>query len=302
MNQRDKELITNKTSLTNQPGDLATRGLQIANKLAEQNAKTVKQFIDEQYSTNSLGMKFRLISAGKFIMGSPQTEEDRRDDEDQHEVTISKAFWIGDHAVTQSQYEKVMGKNLSYFQGHKSNEVQGDRSNHPVEAVLWDHAVEFCKRLSEFPDEKKAGRVYRLPTEAEWEYACRAGTTTAFSFGESPLSLGDFAWYRENSDQQTHRVGEKKANAWGLYDMHGNVWEWCSDWYGEYPKRAVTDPIGPNVGSYRVLRGGRYFSVAADCRSANRYGGGPWDSYSYIGFRVALSFPSGIPQSMEADR
>jgi formylglycine-generating enzyme required for sulfatase activity len=290
MDQKGKEIITNKTSITTQSSGLASRGLQIANKLTEQNAKTVKQFIDEKYFTNSLGMKFRLIPAGTFIMGSPETEEDRDYEEDQHEVTISRAFWIGVHEVTQKQYEGVIGTNPSWFQG---NNVKADSSNHPVEAVLWDHAVEFCKRLSEFPGEKKAGRVYRLPTEAEWEYACRAGTTTAFSFGESPLSLGDFAWYRENSDQ-THLVGEKKPNAWGLYDMHGNVWEWCSDWYGEYPKRAVTDPIGPNVGSKRVLRGGRYFSVAGDCRSANRYGGGPWDIYSYIGFRVALS-SSGIP-------
>jgi formylglycine-generating enzyme required for sulfatase activity len=205
---------------------------------------------------------------------------------------------MGVYEVTQKQYEKLIGTNPSWFQ---RNNVEADSLNHLVEAVLWDHAVEFCKQLSEFPEEKKAGRVYRLPTEAEWEYACRAGTTTAFSFGESPLSLENFAWYRENSDQQTHQVGEKKANAWGLYDMHGNVWEWCSDWYGEYPKRAVTDPIGPNVGSYRVLRGGSWNAEAALCRSAFRVGYVPSYRNSNFGFRVALS-PSGIPKSSEADK
>jgi|688.fasta_scaffold93100_3 hypothetical protein len=150
-------------------------------------------------------------------------------------------------------------------------------------------------RLSELPAEKALGRVYRLPTEAQWEYACRAGSKTAFSFGESSKSLGDYAWFYENSNRQTHPVGEKKANAWGLYDMHGNVREWCSDWYGEYPKGAVSDPEGPKEGSYRVNRGGGCSSPDVTCLSANRRLDGPSSRLECIGFRVALS-PSGIPK------
>ena len=185
---------------------------------------------------NSIGMKLVLIPKGTFTMGSPESEQYRFELEAQHEVTISKDYYLGLTEVTQGQYEKVMGTNPSYFRGNK---VQGESSNHPVEEVSWEDAVEFCKKLSELPEEKKAGRVYRLPTEAEWEYACRAGSKTAYSFGADSKSLVDYAWFRENSGYQTHPVGEKKANAWGLYDMHGNVWEWCSDWYGEYPKGTV---------------------------------------------------------------
>ena len=151
------------------------------------------------------------------------------------------------------------------------------------------------------PEEKSAGRVYRLPTEADWEYACRAGSKTAYSFGESSKSLGDYAWFDGNRNNQTHPVGEKKANAWGLYDMHGNVWEWCSDWYGEYPKGAVSDPRGPKEGSRRVVRGGGWCYEAADCRSADRRGSYPFNRSHDLGFRLALS-PSGIPQSPEADK
>jgi formylglycine-generating enzyme required for sulfatase activity len=219
-----------------------------------------------------------------------------------------------------------MGTNPSFFQG---SEIQGDSSNHPVEQVSWDDAAEFCKRLSDLPEEKKAGRLYRLPTETEWEYACRAGTATTYSFGESSQSLGDYAWFGNNSGSKeldsdalwakmkynqdeyfdtlssagcvTHPVGEKKPNAWGLYDMHGNVFEWCSDWYGEYPKSAVSDSSGPNECSDRVFRGGSWEDVAACCRSAHRNGFDPSSSFNVLGFRVALSF-SGIPQSQEADR
>jgi formylglycine-generating enzyme required for sulfatase activity len=175
---------------------------------------------------------------------------------------------------------------------------------YPVETVSWEDAVEFCKKLSELPEEKKAGRVYRLPTEAQWEYACRGGSKTAFSFGENSKSLGDYAWFGENSNGQTHPVGENKANAWGLYDMQGNVWEWCSDRYGDYPKGAVSDPVGPREGSYRVVRGGGWRNKAAHCRSALRFRGLPssrkgGDEPSFrdagYGFRVALS-SSGIPK------
>jgi formylglycine-generating enzyme required for sulfatase activity len=192
--------------------------------------------------TNSIGMKLVLIPKGTFMMGSPKSDEGRQWDETQHEVTISKDYYLGVYEVTQAQYEKVMGKNPSYFQGAK---VGNENADLPVENVSWDDTVEFCKKLSDLPEEKKAGRVYRLPTEAEWEYACRAGGVTAFSFGESSESLGDYAWFDENSRRQTHPVGQKKPNAWGLYDLHGNVWEWCSDRYGEYPQGAVSDPPCP---------------------------------------------------------
>jgi formylglycine-generating enzyme required for sulfatase activity len=247
--------------------------------------------------TNSIGMKLVLIPKGTFMMGSPESEEGRQKDETQHEVTISKDYYLGVTEVTQGQYEKVMGTNPSWFQ---KSRVQGsDNSRYPVDNVSWEDAIEFCKKLSDFEEEKKAGRVYRLPTEAEWEYACRAGSKTAFSFGESSNSLGDYAWFDGNSNGQTHPVGEKKANAWGLYDMNGNVEEWCSDWFGEYPKGAVSDPVGPREGSFRVIRGGGWDLEAPFCRSAYRRRLDPSLRRYYIGFRVALS-PSGIPKSPEA--
>ena len=243
--------------------------------------------------TNSIGMKLLSIPKGTFTMGSPIEEEGADNDEEQHQVTISKDYYLGVTEVTQGQYEKVMGTNPSHFQ--KRVIRKSDSSMHPVEQVSWEGAVEFCKKLSELPEEKKAGREYRLPTEAEWEYAYRAGGKTAYSFGESSKSLGDYAWFSGNSNDQTHPVGEKKANAWVLYDMHGNVWEWCSDWYGDYPKGAVRDPRGPQDGSIRVLRGGGWFSGAARCRSADRNRLSPAVGDFDIGFRVALS-PSGIPK------
>ncbi|MFN7735524.1 MAG: formylglycine-generating enzyme family protein [Pirellula sp.] len=243
--------------------------------------------------TNSIGIKLVLIPKGTFTMGSPIEEEGRNEDEEQHQVTIGKDYYLGVTEVTQGQYEKVMGTNPSHF--HKRVIRESDSSMCPVESVSWEDAVKFCKELSDLPEEKKAGRVYRLPTEAEWEYACRAGSKTAYSFGASSKSLGDYAWFVENSGQQTHPVGEKKANAWGLYDMHGNVWELCSDCYGAYPKGAVSDPSGPNKGSIRVLRGGGWNFQAAFCRSALRIRFDPSYRNDGVGFRVALS-SSGIPK------
>jgi formylglycine-generating enzyme required for sulfatase activity len=251
-----------------------------------------KTMSSDKEITNSIGMKLVSISAGTFMMGSPESEEERSEDEVQHEVTLTKDFYLGVTQVTQAQYQKVMGENPSYFQGDK---VKGDSSNHPVEMVSWEDVVEFCKKLSALPEEKAAGRVYRLPTEAEWEYACRAGSTTAFSFEESPEQLGDYAWYDDNSGDRTHPVALKKPNALGLFDMHGNVWEWCSDCYGEYPEGAVSDPTGSEEGSIRVLRGGSWHYEAAGCRSASRAGGSPSFRDNFIGFRVALS-SSGIPK------
>jgi formylglycine-generating enzyme required for sulfatase activity len=248
--------------------------------------------------TNSIGMKLMLIPKGTFMMGSPESEQGRFENETQHDVTISKDYYLGVYEVTQAQHEKVMGKNPSHFQGAI---VGNENADLPVENVSWEDAVEFCKKLSDLPEEKKAGRVYRLPTEAEWEYACRAGSKTSYSFGSNSKSLGDYAWFVDNSSEHTHPVGEKKANAWGLYDMHGNAWEWCSDRHGAYPKGAVSDPSGPNRGTSRVIRGGGWDLGAAVCRSAFRLRYTPSFRNIYLGFRVALS-PSGIPKSPAADK
>ena len=232
-----------------------------------------------QAATNSIGMKLRLIPAGEFMMGSPGTESDRRADETQHRVSITKPFYLGVTEVTQEQYQKVMGSNPSKFKGPQN----------PVEQVNWSDAVEFCRKLSAMPAEKTAGHVYRLPTEAEWEYACRSGTTTAYGFGDDASRLGDYGWFRSNSDSGTHPVGEKKPNAWGLYDMHGNVWEWCQDWYGAYPSGSATDPTGATSGSFRVFRGGSWYFIARICRSAYRDRDTPGYRIYFLGFRVLRS-------------
>lgn len=293
MDQKGKELITNKTSLTTQPGGLASRGLQIANKLAAQNPKTVEQLIDEQYFTNSLGMEFRLIPAGTFTMGSPETEKGRYDNEKQHQVTITKPFWIGITQVTQSQYERVIGNNPSY---HQREVVGGDSSNHPVEEISWEEAVRYCRRISELSEIRKGKCIYRLPTEAEWEYSCRAGATTTFCFGEDEVLLPEYAWIKSNSDGKTHPVGQKKPNNWGLRDMHGNVLEYCSDFFrNKYPGKHTVDPTGPKNGygpkndHFRLIRGGRRNSDAGQCRSSRRIGVAGPGNYS-IGFRVAMDF------------
>ena len=236
--------------------------------------------------TNSIGMRLVLIPKGTFTMGSPENEKGRDENEAQHEVTISRDYYLGIHEVTQSQYEKVMGENPSFFQ-HAAETL-----DHPVETVTWFDAVKFCKRLSELPEEKMAGRVYRLPTEAEWEYACRAGSKSAFPLeDEDDLGfLALYGWFKGNSSGQTHGVCQKKPNSWDLYDMHGNVWEWCSDRYGEYPEGPVIDPVGPDEGSRRVVRGGFWDCDAQYCRSAQRFKRIPSiPPDSYIGFRVALS-------------
>jgi len=248
--------------------------------------------------TNSVGMKLVLIPKGRFLMGSPPDEVGSHDSKRRHEVTISRDYYLGVHEVTQAQYKKVMGKNPSYFQGDQvaerhpqTNRVvkDVDSSNHPVESVSWDEAVEFCQRLSALPEEKKAGRVYRLPTEAEWEYACRAGSQTVYGYGNNAESLGEYAWYDGNSGSKTHSVGQKKPNAWGLHDMHGNAWEWCSDWFGAdyYTQSPKDDPKGPLSGSFRVLRGGSWLNPAGFCRSAHRDGRFPDYRNLNLGFRVS---------------
>jgi formylglycine-generating enzyme required for sulfatase activity len=229
--------------------------------------------------TNSVGMKFRLIQPGTFMMGSPESELGRYSDEGQHQVTLTKQYYMGNYPVTQSEYARIMGSNPSQFKG----------DCHPVEQVSWEDATEFLKKLNGLSEERTAGRFYRLPTESEWEYACRAGSSRAYCFGEDEARLGEYAWYGKNSGNKTHPVGQKKPNAWGLYDMHGNVWECCSDWFGEYPSGAVTDPTGASTGSSRVRRGGGWNFGAANCRSASRYWYDPSIRDDERGFRLALS-------------
>ena len=221
--------------------------------------------------TNSPGMEFVWIPAGSFVMGSPMGDEGRLRGELRHEVRISQGFWIGEYEVTQGEWEALMGTNPSGF----SNCGQ----QCPVEQVSWEDTQEFIRRLNS--RESGSGHVYRLPTEAEWEYAARAGRT-GVRYGE----LDEIAWYWDNSEGKTHPVGQKRANAWGLHDMLGNVWEWTVDWYGEYPSGAVTDPKGPESGSYRVLRGGCWDINARNVLSANRYAGAPSYRGSSIGFRL----------------
>jgi formylglycine-generating enzyme required for sulfatase activity len=176
------------------------------------------------------------------------------------------------------------------FRSDNATRMPGeDTSRHPVEMVNWDEAVEFCRRLSSTPAERAARRVYRLPTEAEWEYACRAGTTTLWYYGGDEAGLGQYAWFDKNSDGTTHPVGEKKPNAWGLYDMQGNVWQWCADRFSAdyYKQSAPSDPVGPSTGVSRVLRGGGLRNRAPFCRSAYRFKYG--NTYrSGFGFRVVL--------------
>jgi len=227
------------------------------------------------------------IQPGSFAMGSPASEVDRSGDEGpQTTVTISRGFWMGIYEVTQWEYTNVTGlANPSYF---------GGDVNRPVERVYWVDATNYCARLTS--RERGAGRipsgyVYRLPTEAEWEYVCRAGTSTRFSHGNDTgyLELGNYAWYNVNSGNTTHPVGGKGANPWGLYDMHGNVWEWCQDWYGGYPGGVVSDPTGPASGSDRVFRGGGWTSDGRYCRSAPRKWLSPTSRINFIGFRVVLA-------------
>jgi len=229
--------------------------------------------------TNSIGIKLVLVPAGEFLMGSPDSDRNAYEDErPQHPVKITRPFYLGVTEVTQEQYERVMDENPSKFEGDPQR---------PVETVRWKDAVEFCRRLSE-----KEGKTYRLPTECQWEYACRAGSTTRWCFGDSAEQLPDYAWYAANLVRTSRPVGQKKPNAWGLYDMHGNLWEWCSDWYDRdyYRNSPRNDPAGPSssAGLGHVVRGGCWSNLPRNCRSAVRHcEPHGWDLF-YQGFRVSL--------------
>ncbi|MBI3869181.1 MAG: formylglycine-generating enzyme family protein [Verrucomicrobia bacterium] len=260
--------------------------------------------------THFPGMVF--IPQGTFVMGSPASEKERDSAETQHAVILTKGFWMGQREVTQGEFLSVIGSNRSYFKngvnalspgtgGKVTNELR-----HPVEQVSWIDATNYCGKLTQ--RDRAAGVIpvdyaYRLPTEAEWEYACRGGTTNAFSFGTAiRQGMANFYTLQEYDSAvgsqskpgnvpiyRTIEVGSYAPNAFGLYDMHGNVWEWCSDWYGNYPTGVVTDPVGPTSGDGRVIRGGHWGYSGRDCRAARRYDYNPDIRGHSVGFRVVLA-------------
>ncbi|MCP5531011.1 MAG: SUMF1/EgtB/PvdO family nonheme iron enzyme [Opitutaceae bacterium] len=244
--------------------------------------------IGQPWTISDLRLSLMPIAPGTFDMGSASGGQ-------AHErpvtrVTMSQSFWMGKTEVTQRQWQAIMGDNPSKHRG----------DNLPVGTVSWEMAMEFCRRLPE--RELAAGRlasgyVFTLPTEAQWEYVCRAGTT-----GDFAGDLDATGWYKQNSGKTPHEVGLKQPNAWGLHDMHGNLWEWCLDWWGEYPGGAVTDPTGPSAGKLRVRRGGAWGSSAMgsawlpgdNCRSANRMANEPDGKFDFVGFRIALIPPATV--------
>ena len=234
--------------------------------------------------------RFRLIPSGTFLMGSPEGEKDRRDNEVQHLVHISEGFWLAETTVTQELYTVIIGQNPSHFQGQTL----------PVERVSWHDCQDFIRELNRLTEAR-----FGLPSEAQWEYACRAGTRTAFSFGDTIDSTqvnfnGNHPYRSKKSEYRatTIAVTSLPANPWGLYEMHGNVWEWCEDWYGAYESRSQTtpmiDPQGAVKGGDRVLRGGSWYGIGRDCRSADRDGNWPDFRYFDVGFRLlsGLAEPS----------
>jgi formylglycine-generating enzyme required for sulfatase activity len=252
------------------------------------------------------GIEFIWIPKGSFMMGSPATEEDRRTNEKQHRVNLTQGYWLGATEVTKGQFKQFVRataykttaekegscwiydgewQNKSGYSWKNLGFSQSD--DHPVACVSRHDAKTYIKWLNQ----QGQGR-FSLPTEAQWEYAARAGTTTAYSFDNDASQLGDYAWYKKNSGKKTQPVASKKPNPWGLYDMHGNVWEWTADWYDRTsPSGTTTDPTGGNSGSTRVIRGGGWNATAQYLRSAFRYFGSPGYRNYYIGFRLLLRTP-----------
>jgi formylglycine-generating enzyme required for sulfatase activity len=218
---------------------------------------------------NQVTLEMVSLPAGEFLMGSAESE----DEKPPHQVKVN-SFAIGKYPITQAQYQAVMGTNPSYFYNNPQN---------PVERISWNDAQAFCQKLSQI-----TGKTYRLPTEAEWEYACRADTTTRYYFGDVANQLGNYAWYEGNSQNTTHPVGQKKPNAWGLYDMSGNVWEWCEDyWHDSYENAPKNGSAwGTNDNDYQLLRGGSWSDLLGDCRSAYRYYDSRHNYDDTDGFRV----------------
>jgi formylglycine-generating enzyme required for sulfatase activity len=223
---------------------------------------------------NSIGIQLNLLPAGTFIMGDAGGDSD----ESPHTVMLTQPFFISICEVTNAQWKTVMGSAPSKWKDDDG----------PVEGVTWEEAMDFCHQLSCLPDEHRAGRVYRLPTEAEWEYACQAGSATDFSGGDGGGPLERYAWYAANSEMQPHPVGQRLPNAWGLFDMHGNVWEWCSDRYGPYEDGDLVDPINASNDPRRVIRGGSWRHSADCCRSAHRNAALPDCRSDCLGFRLVM--------------
>jgi formylglycine-generating enzyme required for sulfatase activity len=227
-------------------------------------------------------MEFVFIEPGTFMMGSPSNEPGRENNEKQHRVALTKGFYMQTTEVTQRQWEKVMGYNPSGFKDFGYN--------YPVEGVTWNDVQQFIRKLNQ----REGGNVYRLPTEAEWEYAARAGTKTPFYFGRClSTNQANYNWNyplpgcpKGKYIEAPFPVAKFPPNAWGLYDMHGNVLEWCEDWHGDYPSGSVTNPTGPSRGSYRVCRGGSWYSKATECRSAFHGGVEPGNRYTNVGCRL----------------
>ena len=231
---------------------------------------------------NSVGMKFQFVPPGEFKMGT----DNLGDESPRHTVQLAQPFYFGTHEVTQANYEAVMG--------NMTNPIIPGEQDHPVTRVSWDNANQLCEKLSNQPDQKSARRIYRLPTEAEWEYACRAGTESAWSFGDDPQQLSEYGWYQSHSNGKTHPFGKLKPNPWGLFDLHGNVSEWCQDWYESsyYRSSPFANPSGPakqTIFSTRVCRGGSWDSQPNNLRSAFREANSPTIRDSpRVGFRVVL--------------
>ena len=247
---------------------------------------------------NSIGMVLVPIPAGEFQMGSPPSDKPERNHQArlQHLVTMTQPYYLGSFEVTQQQYEDVMGERP--WEGQPLAE---EGSLYAATYVSWEDATEFCKKLSD-----QEGVTYRLPTEAEWEYACRAGTDTTYSFGDDGGELGAYAWIHGNAyaegQQYAHMVGQKLPNAWGLYDMHGNVWEWCGDWFAHYSTEEATDPTGPAEGRHRVWRGGGFQDHPGTVRCAirNSEGRAGYRPEFVAGFRVVQTM-SGSASADEGD-
>jgi formylglycine-generating enzyme required for sulfatase activity len=247
------------------------RAAEPSNETSEQKAPAKTEVVD---LGGGVTMEFVLIPRGAFQMGSFMEAAGDADETPRHQVTLTQPFFLGKYEVTQEQWTRLMGSNPSRFKGAKR----------PVDTVSWNDCQRFLEKLH-----AKTGRTFTLPTEAQWEYACRAGTDLRWNIGDQPTSFGEHAWFIQNSGKTTHPVGEKKPNAWGIHDLYGNLGEWCADWYANpYPKGDAVDPQGPPAGQSKVIRGGAWGDDPINARSAYRNANGPDGAHDGIGFRCVM--------------